>query len=94
MKILSNGPGDVYFKEKLCSQSWDAIEYEHPGSHCYRELVEKKEAIEKAEASPLFVCQHANFDDVEKAVGTENVVPRGIRLVEKLNEMCLIKVEK
>ncbi len=22
MKILSNGPGDVYFKEKLCSQSW------------------------------------------------------------------------
>ncbi len=66
-----------------------AIEYEHPGSHCYSELVAKKEAIENADLLPLFVCQHSNLEQVERAVGAGNAVPRGIKLIERLNEMCI-----
>ncbi len=64
-----------------------AIEYERPGSHNFKELVEKKERIEKSGAEPLFICQQSNFEDVIKAVGEKNVVQRGDELISKLEEL-------
>jgi len=64
-----------------------AIEYERPGSHSFKELVEKKERIENSDAEPLFICQQGNLDEVIKAVGDKNVVQRGSELVSKLEEL-------
>jgi hypothetical protein len=64
-----------------------AIEYEHPGSHNFKELVDKKERIMNSGAEPLFICQKSNFEEVIKAVGDKNVVQRGSELVSKLEEL-------
>lgn len=69
------------------------IEYEHPGSHDFKELVAKKERIEKAGAVPLFVCQSSNLESVITAVGEQNVVRRGNDLISKLEELERLKGE-
>ncbi len=84
LEINHNDKWDILVE--IDNKRW-AIEYERPGSHGFKELVEKKERIEKAGASPLFVCQHANLEAVVEAVGIENAVPRGIELIERLNEI-------
>ncbi len=69
-----------------------AIEYERPGSHSFKELVEKKERIEKSDAACLFICQNSNLDEVIQAVGEKNVVQRGSELISKLEELVALKV--
>ena len=71
-----------------------AIEYERPGSHSFKELVEKKEAIENSGAEPLFICQQGNLKDVIKAVGDKNVVQRGNELISKLEELKQLNEKK
>ncbi len=71
-----------------------AIEYERPGSHSFKELVEKKERIENSGAEPLFICQNSNLDDIIKAVGDKNVVQRGSELVSRLEELKKLNERK
>ncbi len=71
-----------------------AIEYERPGSHSFKELVEKKERIENSGAEPLFVCQNSNLDEIIKAVGDKNVVQRGSELVSRLEELKQLNERK
>jgi len=71
-----------------------AIEYERPGSHNFKELVEKKEGIENSGAEPLFICQNGNLEDVIRAVGDKNVVQRGSELISKLEELKQLNERK
>ncbi len=90
IKSQSGGPDIIV---QIGNQKY-AIEYERPGSHNFKELVEKKEAIEKMGASPLFVCQHSNLNEVIEAVGVQNAVPRGCELIERLKEIIALKSGK
>ncbi len=71
-----------------------AIEYERPGSHSFKELVEKKESIENSGAEPLFICQQGNLEEVIKAVGDKNVVQRGSELISRLEELKKLNERK
>jgi hypothetical protein len=71
-----------------------AIEYERPGSHSFKELVEKKETIENSGAEPLFICQQGNLEDVIRAVGDKNVVQRGSELISELEELKQLNERK
>ncbi len=83
IKSQAGGPDLVV----LIDEKRYAIEYERPGSHSFKELVEKKEAIENSDAEPLFICQKSNFEDVVQAVGEKNVIRRGSELISKLEEL-------